>query len=138
VGLDEPGPKLTRRHALTGLGGLGAASLLVTGCAAGDPVGHALTTAATRRAVHPPGTLLWHVRTQGIASLVVADSLLCAGVKAGVYAMHAGTGQKAWTRYGDTPVTPYAAERGVLFGDSLAGVEAGRLTVAALAGRAYG
>lgn len=125
MGLEGPGLRLTRRQALTGLGGLGAAALLVTGCAARNPAGPALTTAATRRAVHPPGTLLWHVRTPaGIDSLVVADSLLCAGVEAGVYAMHASTGQKAWTQYGDTPITPFAVKGGVLFGVDLDGVVA--------------
>jgi outer membrane protein assembly factor BamB len=131
VGLEGPGVRLTRRQALTGLGGLSAAALLAAGCAARDPAGHALTTATTRRAVHPPGTLLWHVRAPGgIVSLVAAGSVVCAGIDDssvgvfGTYAMHAGTGQKAWTQYGDTPVTPYAAERGVLFGDAFAGVEA--------------
>jgi outer membrane protein assembly factor BamB len=131
VGLEGPGRRLTRRQALTGLGGLGAAALLVTGCATRDPAGHALTTAATRRAVHAPGTLLWHVRAPGgIVSLVAAGSLLCAGVDDsssglfGTYAMHTGTGQKAWSHYGDSAVTPFAVERGVLFGDGPAGVGA--------------
>ena len=125
MGLEGPGLRLTRRQALTGLGGLGAAALLVTGCAAREPTGHALTTAATRGAVHLPGTLLWHVRPPaGLVSLVVADGLLCAGVDAGVYAMHAGTGQKAWTQYGDTPITPFAVTDGVLFGVDIDGVVA--------------
>jgi len=133
VGAEELGPMLTRRLALKGLGGLGAAALGVTGCAARDPAGHALTTAATPRAARPPGTLLWHVRAPGgIISLVVADGLLCAGVDQsdvssgvfGAYAMHVGTGRTAWTRYGDAAVTPFAAEAGVLFGDGPAGLAA--------------
>jgi eukaryotic-like serine/threonine-protein kinase len=131
VGMEGPGLGLTRRQALTGFGGLGAAALLAAGCAARDPAGHGLTTAATRRAVHPPGTLLWHVRAPGgIVSLVAAGSLLCAGVDDsssglfGTYTMHTGTGQKAWSHYGDSAVTPFAVERGVLFGDGPAGVGA--------------
>jgi hypothetical protein len=60
--LEGPGLRLTGRQALTRLGGLGAAMLGATGCAARDPARHALATAATPRAAHRPGTLLWHVR----------------------------------------------------------------------------
>jgi hypothetical protein len=80
VGSAEPGPVLTRRLALKGLGGLGAAALSVTGCAR-DPSGHALSTSALPRAARPPGTLLWHVRAPGgIISLVATGGLLCVGV----------------------------------------------------------
>jgi len=130
VRLEEPGLRLTRRQALTGLGGLGAAALLVTGCTARNPAGHGLTTAATVNAL-VPGTLLWRVRAPaGIVSLVATDSLVFAGVDdssgtfGGVYAMHAGTGQKAWTQYGDVTFAPYAVERDVLFGVGLDGVGA--------------
>lgn len=81
MGQAEPGPVLTRRRALKGLGGLGAVALWVTGCAARDPAGPALATAATPRAARPPGTPLWHVRAPGgIISLVATDGLLCACV----------------------------------------------------------
>jgi hypothetical protein len=121
VGVEGPVLWLTRRQALAGLGGLGAAALGVT---ARDPAGHALTTAATRRAAHSLGALLWHVRGPGgIVSLVAADGVLGAGVAAGApsnafgaYAMYAGTGRKAWAQYGDNAVTPFAAGSGVLFG----------------------
>jgi outer membrane protein assembly factor BamB len=133
VGPEEPGPALTRRVALKGLGGLGVGALAVTGCAARNPAGHALATAAMRRAARPPGTLLWHARAPGgIISLVAADGLLCAGVDQadglsgvfGAYAMHAGTGRKAWAQYADAAITPDVAEAGVLFGNSPAGVGA--------------
>ena len=125
--LEEPGLRLTRRQALTGFGGLGAAALLATGCTARNPA----TTAGTLLDVFVPGTLLWRARPPaGIDSLVATDSLVFVGVGnssgtfGGVYAMHAGTGQKAWTQYGDISFSPYAVERGVLFGVGLDGVGA--------------
>lgn len=131
MGLEGRGPSLTRRQALTGLGGLSAAALWITGCAAREPGGRALTIAATPRTAHPPGTLLWHVRAPGgILSLVAADGVLCAGVDDssssvfGAYAMRASTGRKAWAQYGDSAVTPFASGSGVLFGVGPPGVGA--------------
>jgi len=84
------------------------------------------------------GTQLWRCVTPAgsITTLVIADSVVCAGIvatypdlarKVSVYAIDAATGKEAWTQDGGGGLLPFAAGSGMVYciaGDGLAALSA--------------
>jgi outer membrane protein assembly factor BamB len=75
--------------------------------------------------------LLWQAKIPaGLIGVLPAGSVVCLGIddapfaNFGSYAVHAATGQKAWTQYGDSAGPPFAAGPGAVYCTALRGVTA--------------
>jgi outer membrane protein assembly factor BamB len=109
---------VNRRRLLAGMAGLGIAA----------GTGQLRAAAATRTA----GTQLWQAATpSGTVGLLAADDVVCATIlspnqngPAGIYAVHAATGKKAWTQYGDDLLFPFAAGAGMVYSTNIAQLSA--------------
>jgi outer membrane protein assembly factor BamB len=99
-----------RRQLLTGMGGLVGLGVLGS-----------RGTAAQAAARRPPGTVLWRLPVGTPISLVANGEVVCAGIDSqqggsiSALAVHASTGQKAWSIPGSTLFAPFAAGPDAVF-----------------------